>query len=146
MAPKVEGVSSESGDDSSGGSSSGTSGSRRPVKNTEEYRKRRDRNNQAVKKSRLKTKMKTQQMIDRVTQLSTENEELEENIKILNKELGILKDLFVAHAGNAHGVQLNEAALAKMLCEEPELDEGVSLLMSFSQGSPPRTGTNESLK
>lgn len=43
--------------------------------------------------------MKTQQMVDRVTQLRTENEELVENIKILTKELGILKDLFLAHAG-----------------------------------------------
>lgn len=43
--------------------------------------------------------MKTQQMVERVTELRTENEELEENIKILTKELAILKDLFVAHAG-----------------------------------------------
>ncbi|KAK7085389.1 hypothetical protein SK128_014775, partial [Halocaridina rubra] len=59
---------------------------------------RRERNNLAVKKSRMKTKMKTQQMMDRVTQLKSENDELEENIKILTKELGILKDMFVAHA------------------------------------------------
>ncbi|XP_045581572.1 CCAAT/enhancer-binding protein gamma [Procambarus clarkii] len=132
MAPKMEGI-NESGDDSSGGNSS----SRRPVKNTEEYRRRRERNNQAVKKSRMKTKMKTQQMVDRVTQLRNENEELEENIKILTKELGILKDLFVAHAGNAHGVQLNDAELARMLEETPEeMDEGVSLLMSLSKGPP----------
>lgn len=62
--------------------------------------RRRERNNQAVKKSRQKSKMKTQQMMERVTQLKGENEELEENIKILTKELSVLKDLFVAHAGN----------------------------------------------
>ncbi|XP_071534887.1 CCAAT/enhancer-binding protein gamma-like [Panulirus ornatus] len=133
MMPKIEGVSSESGDESLNGNSN----SRRLIKNTEEYRRRRERNNQAVKKSRLKTKMKTQQMVDRVTQLRTENEELVENIKILTKELGILKDLFLAHAGNAHGVRLNEAELAKMLSEDPEVDEGASLLMSLSQGPPP---------
>ncbi|XP_064082112.1 CCAAT/enhancer-binding protein gamma-like [Macrobrachium nipponense] len=132
MAPKMEGLSSESGDDSSTGRSS----SRRLVKNTEEYRKRRERNNLAVKKSRLKTKMKTQQMMDRVTQLKTENDELEENIKILTKELSILKDMFVAHAGHAHGVKLNDADLVKMLCEDSDVDEGVSLLMSLSQGPP----------
>ncbi|KAK4310627.1 hypothetical protein Pmani_017815 [Petrolisthes manimaculis] len=136
MAPKIEGgMSSESGEESS--SSGGTSSHPIP-KTTEEYRKRRDRNNQAVKKSRMKTKMKTQQMQDRVSQLLSENEELEENIKILNKELGILKDLFLAHAGNAHGVQLNEAELAQMLSEDSEINEGVNLLMSLAKGSPPK--------
>lgn len=38
--------------------------------------------------------------MERVTQLKGENEELEENIKILTKELSVLKDLYVAHAGN----------------------------------------------
>ncbi|XP_067209844.1 CCAAT/enhancer-binding protein homolog 2 isoform X1 [Linepithema humile] len=65
----------------------------------EDYRKRRDRNNQAVKRSRVKSKIRTQQTLDRVNQLKTENELLEEKIKMLNKELGFLKDLFLAHAG-----------------------------------------------
>lgn len=138
MAPRMEGMSSESGDESSGSGG----GSRRGQKSTDDYRKR-ERNNQAVKKSRQKTKMKTQQMVDRVSQLRNENEELEENIKILNKELGILKDLFLAHAGNAHGVQLNEAELARMLCEDSEVNEGVNLLMSFSKGPPPRQPSNK---
>ncbi|KAK3886749.1 hypothetical protein Pcinc_009125 [Petrolisthes cinctipes] len=142
MAPKIEGMSSESGEESS---SSGGTSSRPVLKTTEEYRKRRDRNNQAVKKSRMKTKMKTQQMQDRVSELLSENEELEENIKILNKELGILKDLFLAHAGNAHGVQLNEAELAQMLSEDNEISEGVNLLMSLAKGSPPRPSTNKVL-
>lgn len=85
----------------------------------EDYRKRRDRNNQvnvvytvnfgsilikdctfqAVKKSRVKSKLRTQQTVERVNQLKMENELLEEKIKMLNKELGFLKDLFLAHAG-----------------------------------------------
>lgn len=92
----------------------------------EDYRKRRDRNNQvntafifalwtiiqnsrikipyrvflqAVKKSRVKSKMRTQQTLERVHQLKIENELLEEKIKMLTKELGFLKDLFLAHAG-----------------------------------------------
>jgi len=91
MAPKHEGNIS-SGDESSSGNSS-----RNP--NSEDYVRRRERNNQAVKKSRQKSKQKTKAMMDRVDKLRSENEELEENIKILSKELGILKDLFVAHAG-----------------------------------------------
>lgn len=54
---------------------------------------------QAVKKSRVKSKMRTQQTLERVNQLKMENELLEEKIKMLNKELGFLKDLFLAHAG-----------------------------------------------
>ncbi|XP_020295265.1 CCAAT/enhancer-binding protein gamma isoform X3 [Pseudomyrmex gracilis] len=64
----------------------------------EDYRKRRDRNNQAVKRSRVKSKLRTQQTLERVNQLKTENELLEEKIKMLTKELGFLKDLFLAHA------------------------------------------------
>ncbi|XP_047470414.1 CCAAT/enhancer-binding protein gamma-like [Penaeus chinensis] len=133
MTPKVEGLSGESGDDSSSGSSS----SRRLAKNTDEYRRRRERNNQAVKKSRQKSKLKTQQMMERVTQLKGENEELEENIKILTKELSVLKDLYVAHAGNAHGVRLCEAELSRMLCDDSEMDEAAALLMGLSQAPPP---------
>lgn len=66
---------------------------------SEDYRRRRDRNNQAVKRSRVKSKLKTQQTLERVNQLKTENELLEEKIKMLTKELGFLKDLFLAHAG-----------------------------------------------
>lgn len=66
---------------------------------SEDYRRRRDRNNQAVKRSRVKSKLKTQETLERVNQLKTENELLEEKIKMLTKELGFLKDLFLAHAG-----------------------------------------------
>lgn len=44
--------------------------------------------------------MRTQETLERVNQLKTENELLEEKIRILTKELGFLKDLFLAHAGN----------------------------------------------
>lgn len=54
---------------------------------------------QAVKKSRVKSRMRTQETMQRVQKLKTENDMLEEKIKILSKELGFLKDLFLAHAG-----------------------------------------------
>ena len=54
---------------------------------------------QAVKRSRVKSKLRTQQTLERVNQLKTENEMLEEKIRMLTKELGFLKDLFLAHAG-----------------------------------------------
>lgn len=68
-------------------------------KNSDEYRKRRERNNQAVKKSRNKTKEKTQQTLERVNQLRKENEALEIKNKILAKELAFLKTLFLNASG-----------------------------------------------
>lgn len=56
-------------------------------------------NPQAVKKSRVKSRQRTQETMERVQKLKTENDMLEEKIKILSKELGFLKDLFLAHAG-----------------------------------------------
>lgn len=75
-------------------------------KNSDEYKKRRERNNMAVKKSRTKSKMKTQQTVQRVGELKAENERLETRVKILSKELSFLKDLFLAHAGSAHNGQI----------------------------------------
>ncbi|RWS19730.1 CCAAT/enhancer-binding protein gamma-like protein [Leptotrombidium deliense] len=80
-------------------------------KESEEYRKRRERNNLAVKKSRSKTKEKTSQTMVRVDRLKAENEELHQRIEILSKELSLLKDLFMAHTGNAHGNENNEVNL-----------------------------------
>ncbi|MEE6508183.1 hypothetical protein FKM82_019619 [Ascaphus truei] len=67
---------------------------------SDEYRQRRERNNMAVKKSRLKSKQKAQDTQQRVNQLKEENERLEAKIKLLTKELSVLKDLFLEHAHN----------------------------------------------
>ncbi|KAL1512650.1 hypothetical protein ABEB36_002209 [Hypothenemus hampei] len=67
---------------------------------SDEYRKRRDRNNLAVKRSRVKSKQKTQETVNRVTELRNENSVLEEKVKTLTKELSFLKELFLAHASN----------------------------------------------
>ncbi|XP_058801357.1 CCAAT/enhancer-binding protein gamma-like isoform X2 [Phymastichus coffea] len=89
----------------------------------EDYRKRRDRNNQAVKKSRVKSKMRTQQTLERVHQLKIENELLEEKIKMLTKELGFLKDLFLAHAGsNIHSPSLQDVDLNALLADDNKTD------------------------
>lgn len=69
-------------------------------KESDEYRLKRERNNIAVRKSRMKSRMKQKETNLRVEELKKENEELEERIKLLSKELGVLKDLFLAYAGN----------------------------------------------
>ncbi|XP_015602058.1 CCAAT/enhancer-binding protein gamma isoform X2 [Cephus cinctus] len=95
---------------------------KRPVseeEDDEDYRRRRDRNNQAVKRSRVKSKLRTQQTLERVNQLKTENELLEEKIKMLTKELGFLKDLFLAHAGsNQHPINLQDLDLNALLADD----------------------------
>lgn len=55
---------------------------------------------QAVKRSRVKSKQKTQETMNRVNQLRNENSVLEEKVRTLTKELGFLKELFLAHASN----------------------------------------------
>ncbi|KAL0111530.1 hypothetical protein PUN28_013023 [Cardiocondyla obscurior] len=93
----------------------------------EDYRKRRDRNNQAVKRSRVKSKLRTQQTLERVNQLKTENELLEEKIKMLTKELGFLKDLFIAHAGGSsqHSINIQDLDLNALLAEEKSTENSL---------------------
>ncbi|KAL7833682.1 hypothetical protein AOLI_G00286420 [Acnodon oligacanthus] len=81
-------------------------------KDSEEYRQRRERNNLAVKKSRMRSKQKALDTQQRVNELKEENERLEAKIKLLSKELSVLKDLFLEHAHNlADNVQPPTAAV-----------------------------------
>ncbi|XP_014670874.1 PREDICTED: CCAAT/enhancer-binding protein gamma-like [Priapulus caudatus] len=70
-------------------------------KESEEYRKRRQRNNIAVKKSRVNAKMRSQMTMEKVSQLKQENERLESKVKLLTKELGLLRDLLLSHAAGS---------------------------------------------
>lgn len=89
---------------------------------SDEYRKKRDRNNLAVKRSRIKSKQKTQETVNRVTQLKSENSVLEEKVKNLTKELGFLKELFLAHAGSASDASKFEGVdLQKLLCDPSDV-------------------------
>ncbi|XP_046549481.1 CCAAT/enhancer-binding protein gamma-like [Haliotis rubra] len=76
----------------------------------EEYRKRRDRNNVAVRKSRDKSRFKAKETMEKVSRLRNENEQLEQKVKILTKELSVLKDLFLAHAGTVAEGNCNVAS------------------------------------
>jgi len=62
------------------------------------YKEKRNKNNDAVKKSRMKTKVKSEETMKKVAILKQENESLEERIQLLSKELTFLKDIFLAHA------------------------------------------------
>lgn len=63
-------------------------------KGTEEYLRKRARNNEAVRKSRVKSKKKIEETQLRVNMLSKENSELKTKVTLLSKELNVLRSLF----------------------------------------------------
>lgn len=75
---------------------------------------------QAVKKSRFKTKQRTQETFTRVNKLKAENQMLEEKVKTLTKELQFLKELFLAHASNTNNSKFEGIDLDKLLEDIPE--------------------------
>lgn len=85
-----------------GGGKAGSSNSSKKKwaqeKDSDEYKRRRERNNEAVRKSRQKSRQKASETEDKVTSLKKENADLEQRVTVLNKELELLKDLFLTHA------------------------------------------------
>lgn len=63
-------------------------------KNSDEYRRRRERNNIAVRKSREKAKVRTRETEEKVKLLLKENERLQKRIELLMEELNVLRNLF----------------------------------------------------
>ena len=63
-------------------------------KSTDEYRRRRERNNVAVRKSREKAKVRTRETEERVKILARENERLQKKCELLQEELSVLRSLF----------------------------------------------------
>merc|ERR1712242_646001 len=86
------------------------------------YTEKRQKNNDAVKKSREKTRQKAKETMDKVTHLKQENEVLEERIKLLHKELVFLKDIFMTHAGSKHGITVEDLEIKNLLAED-DLDD-----------------------
>ena len=60
----------------------------------DEYQKKRERNNIAVRKSRKKAKEKIEETRQRVVDLSKENDDLRSKVSLLQKELNVLRSLF----------------------------------------------------
>jgi len=90
----------------------------KPEEDKTDYLAKRSRNNEAVRRSREKARMKAKETHDRVSQLKQENEMLEERIKLLTKELTFLKDIFMAHASSKHGIQVNDLELRSLLQDD----------------------------
>ncbi|KAL0277623.1 UNVERIFIED_CONTAM: hypothetical protein PYX00_004851 [Menopon gallinae] len=86
-----------------------------------EYRRKRDKNNIAVKKSRDKTKQRTKETQIRLNQLRTKNETLEEKIKLLKEELEFLKTLFGLYAGRTDLNEYDKKNISALLQENEAL-------------------------
>ncbi|XP_044743100.1 CCAAT/enhancer-binding protein [Chrysoperla carnea] len=63
-------------------------------KSSDEYRRRRERNNIAVRKSREKAKVRSRETEEKVKLLMKENERLQKRIELLTEELNVLRSLF----------------------------------------------------
>lgn len=63
-------------------------------KASDEYRRRRERNNIAVRKSREKAKLRSRETEEKVKLLVKENERLQKRIELLIEELNVLRSLF----------------------------------------------------
>lgn len=62
-------------------------------KASDEYKKRRERNNIAVRKSREKAKLRSRETEKKVSELARENDGLRKKVDMLSKELNVLKSL-----------------------------------------------------
>ena len=126
MAPRHNSSESES---DSGSRSSRQRGCDR---NSEDYRLKRDRNNIAVRKSREKSRQKARETMEKVSRLKKENEDLEMKVKLLSKELNLLKDLFLTHAGRG---SLTQCANANLVSKTKNITQPLMDSMGESDNS-----------
>jgi uncharacterized coiled-coil DUF342 family protein len=90
----MSGSDEESYSESDGRRSGSKSGSRPLLdKNSEEYKRRREKNNEAVRRSREKAKIKYTLTEDRIQKLRAEKKELETRVNGMKKELNVLQEL-----------------------------------------------------
>ena len=102
----------------SAGEGQGSHDSKPVVKDSEVYKKRRERNNIAVRKSRQLSRQKAKQDDEKVNLLREENKMLAEKVQLLNKELSVLKDLFLSSASAAPDVGLQQGSGAGVYKED----------------------------
>jgi hypothetical protein len=69
-------------------------GNKQVIKYSDEYHDRRIKNNEAVKKSRMKSKEKQKETAGKMQQLANENRSLNDRVDLLMKELQVLKSLY----------------------------------------------------
>ena len=75
-----------------------------------EYLERRKKNNEAIRKSREKSKAKASETSDKVDYFKKDNKRLEDKISVLGQEMQFLKEIFLAHASNPNSDKASQAA------------------------------------
>ncbi|XP_037085231.1 CCAAT/enhancer-binding protein gamma-like isoform X2 [Pollicipes pollicipes] len=97
----------------------------------EELEDQRIKNNLAVKRSRLKSRQKMSQMVDRCGKLRKENTLLELKADALMKELSFLKEMFLTHASGKKESAISQADLDRIMSDDlpgPELPDPLTRL------------------
>jgi len=84
------------------------------------------KNNMAVRRSRLKSRQKMSQMVNRCGKLRKENILLEQKADALMKELTFLKEMFLTHASGKKDATISQADLDRIMSDDipgPEVPE-----------------------
>jgi len=101
-------------------------------KNSSEYREKREKNNNAVKRSRDKSKAKAVEAQVRVQKLQTENEYLRSTVDNMTSELKYLKEMLISQAGAVEYLSPQmEQELEELLREDAPTDvEKISTILA----------------
>lgn len=100
-------------------------------KNSPEYREKRQKNNNAVKRSRNKSKQKNVEASERVSQLMRENSDLEEINQNMAESLKYLKSILISHNDSVDRLSpRSQALLHEILKEDAPVDvEKIRIIM-----------------
>lgn len=80
-------------------------------KDSNAYKEKRDRNNDAVKKSREKSKAKLTNKLEDINKLTADNTRLNREVDILSKEVRLIRSMYTSHLRQAHNYVLPEDEL-----------------------------------
>jgi len=72
------------------------------------YKEKREKNNEAIKRTRAKAKAKQEETLKRITDLKTENNGLEQKIENLASQMSTMKEILRAHYEREMLVQVDE--------------------------------------
>ena len=103
--------------------------SRKVDKNDPCYEEKRRKNNEAIKKTRAKNKAKQEETQRKMTQLRSENTDLELKIKDLGAQLKLMKNILEAHhkqqrdALIQENIENNKGELSQLIAEMNELND-----------------------
>ena len=102
--------------------------SRKVNKNDPYYEEKRRKNNEAIKKTRAKAKAKQEETQKKLTELRSENTDLELKIKDLGAKLELMKNILEAHHRQQRetrikeNIENNKGELSQLISEINELN------------------------